>query len=544
MAVNIDRAKKASFIKVRFIIVVLATLCPVVCYISRQNLSIAMVAMVKDKIPNSENQTQTNLQQQNINETTQSNDSNLETCPAPTTLDADGKEILAPKIISYGPKYEWEESQKSFIFQAFFWTYVICQIPAARFAEIVGAKWILVTATVGSSILSLLSPWAASIHPYALALVRAYMGVCQTALYPACYVLYTKWLPPAERSQAIPILGAGAYIGSIITSTATGYFSEQESFGWEYAFYMPSVVCAIWSILWILLGTSEPRQHWMISLEEIEYIESKMEVKATSLQQQQTKKDISWIKILSSSHIWAMAAAFLASNWAFTITLIYIPSYLNYVLLIPPFRNGVINSIIYTLFCISSPIVGCVSALMIETRPFGLTKLQIRKIFQTIAVFSQAICFILLPTIGCNTNLVLGVLYTQIVLYSFVNGGEVQVPAELSLDFAGTIYAIGNCVGSSTGILVPEVHKLIVKNHHNRGDWNTYFYFGAVITTLGGLIFMIFGKNDLQDFSKDVGESQVDIYTLSSGRDFNSENIQDGHKNEKLKKQDRVINNI
>lgn len=546
--VDIDRAKKASFIKVRFIIVVLATLCPVVCYISRQNLSIAIVAMVKDKNKTEiSNQTQANIHNIsngddiNKNQTQSTSISNLETCPAPTILDADGNEISAPEIISYGPKYEWEESQKSFIFQAFFWTYVICQIPAARFAEIVGAKWILVTATVGSSVLSLISPWAASIHPYALALVRAYMGVCQTALYPACYVLYTRWLPPAERSQAIPVLGAGAYIGSIITSTATGYFSEQKSLGWEYAFYFPSVVCAIWAILWIFLGTSEPKQHWLISVEEIDYIESKMEVKRTSFQQ--SKKDISWMKILTSQHIWAMATAFLASNWAFTITLIYIPSYLNYILLIPPFKNGVINSIIYILFCISSPIVGVISAFMIQTRPFGLTNLQIRKIFQSIAVFSQAICFILLPFIGCNTNFVLVILYTQIVLYSFVNGGEVQVPAELSLDFAGTIYAIGNCVGSSTGILVPEVHKLIVKNHHDRGDWNTYFYFAAVVTTLGGLVFLIFGKNDLQDFSKDVGESQVDIYTLSSGREFNSENIQDGKKDEKLKKRDRVITN-
>lgn len=527
MAVDTDRAKKASFIKIRFIIVVLATLCPVVCYISRQNLSIAIVAMVKDE-KNNENKNQTQAYISNITKSDSTTSiKDLETCTAPIVFDADGNEISTPEMITYGPKYEWEESQKSFIFQAFFWTYVICQVPAARFAEIVGAKWILVTATVGSSVLSLISPWAASIHPYALALVRAIMGVCQTALYPACYVLYTRWLPPAERSQAIPVLGAGAYVGSIITSTATGYFSEQKSFGWEYAFYFPSIVCALWAILWIFLGTSDPKQHWLISVEEIDYIESKMEVKRTSLQQ--TKKDISWKKILYSQHIWVLATAFLASNWAFAITMIYIPSYLNYILLIPPFRNGVINSIIYILFCISSPIVGCVSALMVETRPFGLTVLQIRKIFQTIAVFSQAICFVLLPFIGCDTNFVLAVLYAQIVFLSFVNGGEVQVPAELSLDFAGTIYAIGNCVGSATGILVPEVHKFFVKNNHDRGDWNNYFYFAAAFTSLGSLVFLIFGKNDLQDFSKDLGESQVDIYTLSSGREINS-----SHKDDKV----------
>lgn len=530
MPVEIDRPKKASFIKIRFLIVVLATLCPVVCYISRQNLSIAITAMILDK----SNSTESNGTMP-VNNNNQTTNNNLQTCPSPTIVGADGKEEKAPQIISYGPKYNWDSTQKTWIFEAFFYSYVVCQIPAARLAEKVGAKWILVTATVGSSILSLLSPWAASLHPYALAFVRGSMGVCQTALYPACYVLYTKWLPPAERSIYIPVLGAGAYVGSIITSTATGYFSEQEAFGWEYAFYMPSVLCALWSVFWIFLGTSEPREHKLISVEEIDYIESRMELSRSALQS--AKKEISWRKILRSQHIWAMAAAFLASNWAFTITLLLIPSYLNYILLIPPFKNGLINSIIYILFCVSSPIIGAVSALMVEKRPFGLTSLQIRKIFQSIAVFSQAICFILIPLIGCNTGLVLGVLYNQIVMYSFVNGGEVQVPAELSLDFAGTIYAIGNCVGSSTGFLVPRVHSLIVTDNHDRAAWNIYFYVAATITSLGGLIFIFFGRNDLQDFSADVGESHLDIYSLSPGGGFYNENIQDVKNAKKDKEQ-------
>lgn len=434
----------------------------------------------------------------------------LPSCPAETVIGSDGKEEFVEKIESFGPKYEWESSDRSLIFEAFFWTYVLCQIPAARLAEIIGAKWILMVATVGSSILSLLSPWAASVHVYAFTLIRALMGVCQTALYPSCYVLYTRWLPPAERSIALPVLGAAAYIGSIITSTATGYFAECPSLGWEYAFYMPSIVCAVWSVFWVFIGASEPREHRFISVEEILYIESRMELKRINDNQQVTangsssnnKKSPSWIKIFGSQHIWAMMATFFASNWAFTITMLLIPSYLNYILQIPPFKNGIINSIIYILCVIFSPIVGAVSTQMVETRAFGLTRLQTRKLFQCTAVFGQAICFLSLPLIGCSRKLVLGVLFTQIVVFSFVNGGEVQLPSELSLDFAGTIFAIGNCVGSSTGFLVPRVHSYIVKHSRSRDEWNVYFYLAALVTFLGGLIFLLFGKNDLQDFSK------------------------------------------
>lgn len=461
----------------------------------------------------------TNNTNNNDNDIVEKNqiDSRLDTdtsCPAEPIIDENGQSVMPPEIPSYGPKYDWSPQDKSLIFSAFFATYVIFQIPAARLAEIIGPKWILATAALGSSLISFASPWSASIHVYALIFVRALMGICQAALYPACYVLFSKWLPPVERSLATPVLGVGAYIGSIIASSLTGLFSEQEHFGWQFAFYTPGVVCAIWFALWFWLGSNEPRQHKSISLEELDYIESRMEDKTGATlggAGSGSKKQISWSKLLTSRSIWAMVVAFFASGWSFTIVLLLLPSYLNNILHIPHFKNGLINSIIYGLFCISSPIVGSVSTMIIETRAFGLTRLNTRKLFQCTALFSQTLCFIALPLIGCNQNWVLGTLFLQIVLYSLINGGEVHLPTELSVDYSGTIYAIGNCIGSSTGFLVPMLHSAIVTEPRDRAQWDMFFYVAALICSLGGLIFLLFGQNNLQDFSTDLGESQLDI---------------------------------
>ena len=533
---DFDRPKKAAFVKKRFLIAFLATLCTIVCYISRQNLSMARVAMAVDKQPNETLPVTTTDSNNNASAPhTQSANHLLpatrtfDTCPEPMVVGSDGKAQRAPKVETYGPKYDWEQSERNLLLEAFFWTYVFFQIPAARVAEVVGAKWILAAAGIGSSLLSLLSPWAASQSVYGLALIRGLMGICQAALFPACYVLYAQWLPPLERSQALPILCVGAYVGSIVASTSTGYFSEQPSLGWEMGFYMPAALCAIWSLLWLWMGTSEPRQHSSISLEELEYIESKLEIKRTSMNGggesgSSSRKDIDWMKLLKSQHIWAMMVAFFASNWSFSIVLLLLPDYLNDILHIPPLSNGMINSVIYILYCISSPLVGSISTMMAETRSCGLSRLSIRKLFQCTALFGQAICFVALPIIGCDTTAVLGLLFVQIVLFSFVNGGEVQLPSELSVDFSGTIYAIGNCVGSSTGFIVPKIHSLIVESRYDRSQWDLYFYVAASITALGGLLFLIFGKNDLQDFSKNLGESQLDICKRSQkGSIFNLE---------------------
>lgn len=568
-----DRPKKASLLKMRLLIAVMATLCPVVCYISRQNLPFAIVSMVNEghhevaaasttssssssstdlglaisnvtaskfqdlnanKIEGDNDKTPKSTTQNPLRTTTTDADSERErflaenTCPEPTTTDEFGKTQKLEKTHTYGPKYDWTQEEKGLLLGAFFYTYVAFQIPGARVAEKAGAKWILLAASLGSALLSFISPWAASHHVHLFSLVRLTMGLFQAALYPACFTLYSKWLPPTERSQALPILCVGAYVGSIIASGLTGYFSEHEQFGWECAFYVPGMACLAWSLVWIWFGSNEPRDHKYISIEELEYIEARTEAGATSRQSLESglnevgqngsggrrnsgqgsasspaTKDISWMKLFKSRSIWAMMAAFFASNWSFTIVLLLIPTYLSNILRVSPMENGMINSVIYVLYCIVSPLVGTGSTMMVETRACGFTRLSIRKLFQCTALFAQAVCFIAIAWLGCDRALVFAVLYVQIVFFSLVNGGEVQLPSELSPDFSGTIYAIGNCMGSSTGFIVPFVFSRIVEDPYSRTQWNLYFYLAAFVCSLGGLIFVVFGQNKMQDFSSD-----------------------------------------
>jgi hypothetical protein len=147
---------------------------------------------------------------------------------------------------------------------------------------------------------------------------------------------------------------------------------------------------------------------------------------------------------------------------------------------------------------------------------------------------------------GCDRTLVFGLLFTQIVFYGLVNGGEVQLPAELSPDFSGTIYAIGNCIGSSTGFIVPQVFSLVVTNSNDRTLWNYYFYLAAAITSAGASVFLVFGQNKMQDFSKDLGESQLDFGRLgltsaAKGSSFNLVESHHGHYHQRAPGSVRVL---
>lgn len=580
--------------RIRLLIVIITTLCPTVCYMSRANLSLAIVAMVEDPIttklfmdvPPIQQPGNVSLPLPNISSTESKilnvDDNNVDytkprveasivkTQSANSKLAEDDDDKDKDKDNTskkYGPKYSWSEFEKGLVKGAFFLSYVIFQIPIARFAEIIGAKWILATATLGSCILSFLTPLAASCSATMVVVLRLAMGSCQTALYPAAYILYCKWLPRTERSIALPILNAAAYLGMIVSGITTGYLCQNEAYGWEYAFYLSGCICGLWSLAWILIGSSTPALNKYIGSTELCFIESELKIeklsshdgdtmplKATKLVTNDKSidiaklgdgdnddcaddrlKPISWSKLLASESVWALIYAFFGSNWSLSLVLLNIPTYLNSVIHISTLNNGLITACIYGLYCICCAPVGTISTMMVETRAFGLNQLQVRKLFQSIALFGQALCYISLPFFS-DVKSVLCLLILQVFLSSFINGGEVQLPTELSPQYSGTIFALCNSVGSSTGFILPVIQSFLVKDEKNEQQWASFFYLTALVMTFTGSVFLIFGKNSYIDFSKDEknysNNSQANKKTANIYAKNNHRNNTDNNKSD------------
>lgn len=57
---------------------------------------------------------------------------------------------------------------------------------------------------------------------------------------------------------------------------------------------------------------------------------------------------------------------------------------------------------------------------------------------------------------------------------------------------------------------MPKFHGWIVTDRINRAQWNTFWYVAAAVTAFGPTVFMLFGKNNLQDFEKENKRKQPD----------------------------------
>lgn len=498
-----------SIVPIRWVVASMALLGPLVCYMSRQNLNFTIFAMVPCKTNNSflynsaraEALTATATTSPAIrsytNDTEKSNDNPtvaLKHLNINSTIPTSG---FCPT--THGPKYNWTESERNWVIGAFFWPYVLAQIPSGRMSETIGPRWVLLMTTVGTAAMSLLSPLAASLGSTPFFCVRFMLGAFQAACYPAGYNVCTRWLPPSERRIALPILYVSAYIGAIIASYTTGYFVSQPNLGWEWAFYLPGIVSALWALVWYLVASDGPSEHKLISQAELDYIGSGAELMKSSM-----KPKLSWMKAFSSKQVIMTILVRFGTEWSSIVTMEFIPSYLNYIVGVDATENSSINSNIYMIFCAGAIFVGYTSAKMVAMKDkLGLSLIQIRKLYQAVSIFGQTICFFWITQIGTDQQMAKMVLYLQILAFSFVNGCECHLAYEISYQFAGSIFAISNAIAFTTGFIIPTAKSFIVLDSYDKSSWDQFFYLGSIVSLAAGGTFLIAGGNEPEDFTKD-----------------------------------------
>lgn len=195
--------------------------------------------------------------------------------PMTSDFQASNKAVKTPLISRV--KFDWSHAEQGHILGAFFYGYILFQVPGARMAESVGAKWILMAANAGSALISLAFPLSTQLNSIHLLMVlRFVMGCCQSAFFPASYVLFCRWLPEKERAVLLPVMFIGSNMGSISTYIMSSYLITS-SHGWPSVFYLSGFVCSVVTVLWCVCGSNGPEDNSLITKEELAYIQSNVE---------------------------------------------------------------------------------------------------------------------------------------------------------------------------------------------------------------------------------------------------------------------------
>ncbi|XP_076765702.1 putative inorganic phosphate cotransporter [Xylocopa sonorina] len=401
--------------------------------------------------------------------------------------------------------YNWT-SETSTILSSFFIGYTVMQIPSGYIAGIWSAQKLLSCGILLCGILNILTPTAARYGDYiAVCVCRAGMGLCQSCLLPCTHTLLSKWAPPSERARLGTFAYAGAQFGTVISFPISGVLGAS-AIGWPSIFYVFGALSVIWSILFFVLGSDCPSKDPRISEQEKRFIENSL--KSDEEKDQEEKgavKKIPWKAIFTSGPMWALIIVHCGQNWGYWTLVTELPTYMNSVLNFDLEENGMNAAIPYlVMWILSFPV--CWFADYALTK--GISRGVIRKVCNTVAHWGPAIALICLAAMPVhNSTEAVAILAVAVGLNAGSLCGFQINHIDLSPNFAGTMMSITNCIASVIAIIAPLVCSKIVDSEENASTetrvmlWNRVFYLSAGIYVVGNLIFIIFGKAEVQPWN-------------------------------------------
>ncbi|XP_050299060.1 putative inorganic phosphate cotransporter isoform X2 [Anthonomus grandis grandis] len=453
-----SKGTSASWIKVRYIQMVLLFFLMAASYAIRTILSVAIVAMTT---PNT------------------STNSNI-------------------------PTFDWKKTD-GVVLSSFYWSYAVLQFFAGPIAHTFSPKLILIIAMLVNAGTCLLIPiFSVYLGISGIIACRVIQGIAQGFIIPLTHNMLGKWAPTEERSWINTSVYSGCSFGTIISMPITGYLSSS-SLGWPASFYFFGILGMVWIIFWIIFGADKPATHKSISLEEQKYIEGSLGqeeddtlmVRRIGVISNITiivinsfkNKNVPWKAIFTSLPYWAVIMGAIGESWGGTFLITEIPSYLGKVTDIDIEKNSLYSSAPYVVAAVLTLFYGPLADYLILKQI--TSRKTSRRLFHGIGAFLPAAALIWL---AYEENPV-GIAILLIVAIS-LNGamfcGHNVNHIDISPRFSGVLFGISNGIGQSLAILAPILVEYVVYDKTDKSLWRTMFIIAAMIYAATALFFIIY----------------------------------------------------
>lgn len=388
-------------------------------------------------------------------------------------------------------EYTWSTELQGVILGAFFYGYILTQVPGGMLADKYGGKMLVGLSILVSSILTLLSPVVIHVSVYLFIVMRVVEGLVQGVAFPAMASMWGHWCTIKERSLLPMITNIGAVIGTVITFPVAGVLCEYGfAGGWPSLFYLTGSAGCVWFVFWMVLAYDTPDKHPWIWEEEKHYI-------LTGIGDSHLIRHTPWKSILTSSPVWAYTVCAVCAVWGYYTLLTCLPSYLKEILKFDITQNGLISALPSIMIALVSLIVAPLADYMVQRLDITF----VRKLMSAIATVVPSVFIIGVTLSGCNRILVIACLCLSIGFAAFVVGSISINQMDLAPNYAGILVGISNTIATIPGIVAPFLVGALTDNHQTRDRWNIVFYITSGIGVFGGVIFVMFGSGKREPWS-------------------------------------------
>ncbi|XP_056641838.1 sialin [Diorhabda sublineata] len=478
-----------KLISTRYILAILGSVGLGIIYGLKVNLHVAIVSMIKPV-------NLTALEDVSTNWTKLIDE---ETCEGDTATNA------TTQIVESGP-FEWSKSTQGILLSAYFWGYIVAQLPGGRIAELFSAKWVMFFSVAINAVCTLLSPVMANWHVAALIVMRVGEGIGGGVTFPSMHVMLAHWAPPNERSVMSSIVYAGTALGTVIFMLVSGIIAG--NIGWEAVFYIEGGISILWLLLWAVFIADTPQKQRFISEDERDYIETSLHHEKSD-SKDNTKMKMPWKAVLTSPAFLAILIAHTCSNWGWYMVLIELPLYMKNVLNFKISENAVLTAVPFLCMWVFSMIL---SKTLDSLRGKNIINTTVaRKVATGFASIVPMICFIILSYLKCQRIVAVVLMTIAVMSIGGMFCGFLSNHIDIAPNFAGTLMAITNTVATVPGIIVPVFVGKLTENDESIRSWRIIFWTTVALYIVEILVYMIFGSGEEQTWNKAnemIGETQ------------------------------------
>eukprot|EP00037_Helgoeca_nana_P032811 m.415463 g.415463 ORF g.415463 m.415463 type:complete len:492 (-) comp29639_c0_seq1:350-1825(-) len=356
-------------------------------------------------------------------------------------------------------KYGWSNEDKGQVLGAFFYGYCVLQVPGGLIATRYGGKLVLAISMLGTVIFTAIVPFIAARNVTWLVLARVGCGLFQSSLYPAWATMVSTHLPPNRRNLATGAFSAGSSAGVIVAWLVLPNLQSQ--LGWQYCFYLPAALGAVWLLVWVAVAPSHrapPRatvEKDGLLDEESRLIPKAITDTGSSAQAVPSQTLLQWVvAMFTCPAMWGVYFCSIAVGWVFYTLLSFLPQYMKQRYSLDLEHAASVSVIPYALRFVVLLFVGRLADWLLDGR---VGRSKVRKVMTAVALIVPAAALLTLALSVQTETVAIALLVIGVGASGSVNVGAIYAPIEMYPETAGASYAMGNLIGNIPGFVSPPL---------------------------------------------------------------------------------------
>jgi MFS transporter, ACS family, hexuronate transporter len=241
-----------------------------------------------------------------------------------TTVNYIDRQVISLLKSTLSAELNWNDADYTNIEIAFKLFYAIGLMGAGRIIDKLGTKLGYFWATLLWSLAAMGHALVNTVSGFAIA--RAALGLTEAGNFPAAIKGTAEWFPKKERAFATGIFNSGTNIGAIFAPLTVPFIVQ--AYGWQWTFIITGAIGFIWLVLW-LKYYDEPSKSKYVSAAELDYIQNDPSNFDNAEEKALEDKKIPWTKLLGYKQTWAFAIGKMLTDPIWWFYLFWLPDFME-----------------------------------------------------------------------------------------------------------------------------------------------------------------------------------------------------------------------